>query len=406
MQLLNLKKMINKSLPLHTKNILLQCACIADKNNLKIYLVGGIVRDLILGRKIFDIDITVQGNAIEFCKILEKSLNCEIVQTQENLKTAKVRFSENIDIDFASTRQEEYPRKGYLPTVIKTGCSLLEDIPRRDFSINSIAMSLNNENYGDIIDPTGGLNDLKNKNLRILHKKSFIDDPSRIIRGLKFSVRFGFELSQETKELQDQYLENPIRDLSTSRIKSELEQTFSLNKPEAFDICINQKLYKIFSDTSNSHIKGQEIFDLIQKYLSEIPFIWLIYFGCLIKEEKTIGFFSFEKQEKKIIIDALDMISNNIQTNDNFTIYKYFNNKQTSSILIYYLVTKNPAAILYLESLRKYKIETTGSDLIEMGFQPGNQFPEIFDKILIEKLSGKIKNKSEEIDFIKNIKNS
>ena len=152
------------------------------------------MRDLLLGREIFDVDITVEGDAIELAEFLETKTSAKILQTQPELRTAKIRFENGVEIDFASTRTEAYPKKGHLPVLVKTGCGLMEDALRRDFTINAMAASLNSENFGEIIDNTGGLEDLEKKQLRILHKGSFIDDPTRIIRGLKFAVRFGFEL--------------------------------------------------------------------------------------------------------------------------------------------------------------------------------------------------------------------
>ena len=405
MQPQNLKEKIEKLLSPEAKKIIYECSKIARIKDFRIFLVGGVVRDLLLERNILDIDITVQGDAIEFCKLLQEKTDCRIIQTQNDLKTAKVKFANNIEIDFASTRKEEYPRKGHLPVVIQTGCMLSHDVKRRDFTINSIAVALNPDSFGRIIDYTGGLEDLKNKTLRILHEKSFIDDPSRIIRGLKFSTRLGFELDEKTKQLQENFLKNPNRDISWFRIKSELQQTFSLNSPDVLDKCIEQKIYKIFSDTTNC-INGQEVFNIIQKHHSEIKNLWLIYLGVLLTNKETIEFFNFEKNEKRILSDALNMIEQGSNSNDFFEIYKFFEGKSIESILIFYLVSKNKNATLFLDKLRKYHVETTGDDLISMGFLPGAQYGEIFDSILKERFAGNIHNKREETDFIKTLKNS
>lgn len=402
----NLKAQIEKCLSPETKNIINDCAKIAQEKDFRIYLVGGIVRDLLLERKIYDIDVTVQGDAIEFCKILQAELDCKIIQIQNDLRTAKVKFSNSIEIDFASTRKEEYPEKGHLPIVTETGCSLSSDVYRRDFTVNAISSSLNQNNFGEIEDFTGGLEDLKKKKLRILYEKSFIDDPSRIIRGLKFSVRLGFELEEKTKQQQDEYLKNPNRNLSWFRIKSELQQAFSLNVFEVLDKCVEQKIYKIFSDTTNKNIKAQDVFNIINKYKSEITYIWLVYFGVLLTDKETIELFNFEKNEKRLLVDALEMIHENFYTKDLFEIYKFFENKCIESILIFYLVTKNENAILFLNELRKHKVLTTGDELINMGFLPGLQFKQIFDSVLQERLKGNIQNKQEELNFIKTLKNS
>ena len=177
---------------------------INDTSN-KLFYIGGVVRDELLGRESLDVDITYVGNAIEYC-----SKFGEVVQGNPDFGTVRVKLQQGKDttnkdviVDFASTRFESYPKKGHLPVVEKIGCSLKEDVLRRDFTINALAKSVAT---GEIVDYVGGLDDLKEKKLKVLHDKSFIDDPTRIIRGLKFAVRFGFELDAHTKKLQDEYL--------------------------------------------------------------------------------------------------------------------------------------------------------------------------------------------------------
>lgn len=211
---------------------------IKDTSN-KLFYIGGVVRDELLGRKSFDIDITYAGNAIEYCQRFG-----EVIQKNPDFGTIRINVGGR-EVDFASTRSESYPRKGHLPFVEKIGCSLKEDVMRRDFTINALAKSVAT---GEIVDYTGGLEDLKNKKLRVLHDESFIDDPTRIIRGLKFSVRFGFELDERTRRLQEDYLANINYDMSYKRVKKELIETFNLNSQIAFEKFINEKIYKLVTE--------------------------------------------------------------------------------------------------------------------------------------------------------------
>ena len=177
---------------------------IKDTSN-KLYYVGGVVRDELLGRESFDIDMTYEGNAIEFVQNnLQGIEDFEIVQVNEPFGTVRVK-TDGREVDIASTREEVYEKKGHLPSVTRIGCSLKEDSMRRDFTVNALYKSAVS---GEIIDLTGGLDDLKNKTIRVLHDESFIDDPTRILRGLKFSIRFGFDLDEHTKKLQENYLKN------------------------------------------------------------------------------------------------------------------------------------------------------------------------------------------------------
>lgn len=131
---------------------------------------------------------------------------------------------------------------------------------------------------GEIIDYTGGLEDLKNKKLRVLHDESFVDDPTRIIRGLKFSVRFGFELDEHTRILQEKYLSNINYDMSFKRVKKELIETFSLNSQKAFEKFINDGIYKLVTP-NEVKLPKVNIEKLINDYAVEFP--WIVYAGVL-----------------------------------------------------------------------------------------------------------------------------
>ena len=168
-----------------------------DKN---LYYVGGVVRDELLNVKSLDTDLCYEGNAIEFAQ----NNNLNIIKENPKFGTVRVKLNEK-EIDIASTRTETYPKKGHLPMVSNIGCSLKDDLKRRDFTINAMAKRTTNN---ELIDYFNGVEDINNKVLRVLHKDSFTDDPTRIIRGLKFAVRFNFELSDETKTFQNEYLSN------------------------------------------------------------------------------------------------------------------------------------------------------------------------------------------------------
>lgn len=210
-----------------------------DKN---LYYVGGCVRDEIIGVPSYDIDLCYEGNAIKFAE------NLNVIKTNTAFGTVRIDYDGQI-VDIASTREECYPKPGHLPEVTNIGCPLEKDLLRRDFTINAIAKNTVSGEYSDFL---GGLDDIKQKTLRVLHKNSFKDDPTRIIRGLKFSVRFGFDMEKETLNLQNEYLQNINYDMSYHRIKKELTETFNLNIGAAFDKFKNQGIYKLLG-------KNQEV---------------------------------------------------------------------------------------------------------------------------------------------------
>ena len=252
-----------------------------DKN---LYYVGGVVRDEFLGKESVDTDFCYEGNAIDFSK------NLNVIKENPDFGTVRVLY-EGSEIDIASTRTETYPKKGHLPLVKNIGCSLKDDLKRRDYTINAMAKRTTD---GEIVDYFEGQKDIKNKTLRVLHDESFIDDPTRIIRGLKFAVRFGFELDSHTKILQENYLNNVNYDMSYFRLKKELVETFNLNKQEAFDKFIEQKMYRLLGNNQPEIIKKIKI----EKYLKDksAENIWLIYMSFFNLENLPLT-----KAEKRIL---------------------------------------------------------------------------------------------------------
>lgn len=399
---------------------------INDTSN-KLFYIGGVVRDELLNKQSIDIDITYVGNAIEYC-----SKFGEVIQINPDFGTVRVKIPSsphreiadfvpstgsghnvseelnNVIVDFASTRSETYPKKGHLPVVEKIGCSLKEDVLRRDFTINALAKSITT---GEIVDYVGGLKDLKNKKLRVLHDNSFIDDPTRIIRGLKFAMRFNFELEEHTKKLQDEYLKNINYDMSYKRIKKELIETFNAplsnitkeyKKQRTFEKFINEKIYKLVTP-NDIEIPSTNIEELIEKYCLDIDchvantpcndeHIWLIYVGVL----KDLSRLPLTKIEQKI----LDDVPQNILNSD-FELYKTFENAKIETILLYAILKDPKGAKHYLDNLRNIKISINGKDLQNLGISPSPQYQEIFDEVLKAKLQNSKMTKEDELKIAK-----
>lgn len=382
-----------------------------NDNSNKLFYIGGVVRDELLGRKSIDIDITYVGNAIEYC-----SKFGEVVQENPDFGTVRVAINplpnfshshsdnceilpshrkrgQKVTVDFASTRSESYPRKGHLPVVEKIGCSLKEDVMRRDFTVNALAKSVMT---GEIVDYVGGLEDLKNKKLRVLHDESFIDDPTRIIRGLKFATRFGFELEEHTKKLQDEYLANINYDMSYKRVKKELIETFSLNSQLAFKAFINQKIYKLVT-LNDVKMPKVNIENLVTTYLAAQPpsypaALWLIYVGIL----GDLSRLPLTKIEQKI----LDDVPKEVLKTD-FELYKTFQNTRIETILLYAILKDEAGARHYLDDLQKIKLEITGKDLQNLGIKPSPEYQKIFDEVLKIKLKNPSITKEDEIKLAK-----
>ena len=193
--------MENLLLRLDSKSLSLvrSVGALAGEHGLAAYLVGGPVRDLMLRLPNIDLDITVEGSGIRLAEAFAALHRDAKVAKYPSFKTATVRLADGRLVDFATARQETYARGGAFPAVKPAG--IKEDLIRRDFTINAMAIGIDPKNEGRLIDPFDGSSDLRLKNLRILHEKSFLDDPTRILRAARFKARLGFKIEAKTLKL-------------------------------------------------------------------------------------------------------------------------------------------------------------------------------------------------------------
>src|SRR5690625_2952788 len=199
----------------------------AEEAGQSVYLIGGIVRDIILKQPNDDIDIVVEGNGITFAKKLYADYGGELI-LHETFNTATWTSENGLEIDITSSRLEYYKRPAALPDVETS--TLKEDLYRRDFTINAMAIYLNASIFGQLIDPFNGQLDLKEKKIKILHNLSFVEDPTRILRAIRFETRFNFSMDEQTEKLSLESIDQ-IKDLSVNRIVTELEKMLQETNP-------------------------------------------------------------------------------------------------------------------------------------------------------------------------------
>ncbi len=394
-----LKNEFNKLIPENIRKCIEQAGYSAELSNIKIYLIGGIVRDLILNNAIKDIDITVEGDAIEFCKKLEQTGNFKVITTQENLKTAKVIYNSDIIIDFASTREEYYTSGGQLPIADNFGCSLKEDVKRRDFTINTMALNLTGIDKYALVDYFDGYNDIKKKQIRIIHDKSFMDDPSRIIRAIKFQMRFDFDIENKTNTLMQNYLDSVDNKIPLERIKNELKQYFSIKKDNIYNNFIDKKIYKLICNKPITHFNNDRLIE-VKNYM-DINNLYLVYMVLLlVNSDFDSKRLNLNTNEQKILNEVKTLLPNYpIDKNDNIKIYNSFVKTSELTPVIYYLITGDISVFKFWEKLKYVKVEISGKDLINLGYPPSCLFGKLFKEIIKLKLNGKIITKEDEIKF-------
>ena len=222
---MNLEEKIHRLLDKEVAQVIALTGDAAKEAGMRVYLVGGVVRDLLRNEASKDVDIAVEGDAISLASKLKQKTS---VTTHPSFGTATLKIG-RIRIDLATARLERYASPGALPEV--TPGNINNDLFRRDFTVNSMAVSLNEGTFGELIDPFNGIYDIGEGLIRVLHDKSFEDDPTRIWRAIRYEQRLDFQIEQKTLELLRDGISG-LKLISGDRIRHELELVIKEQKPE------------------------------------------------------------------------------------------------------------------------------------------------------------------------------
>ena len=199
-----------------------QIRVLATSHNTAVYIVGGLVRDLLLGQGSHDLDIVLEGSGLQFAQAIQQKHGGQVtLHPRFGTATWWPTAAENgeIVIDFITARSEAYPQPGALP--VTQPATLVEDLARRDYTLNALAVRLDDPHFGTLIDLHGGFDDLQAGRLRVLHPRSFQDDATRIWRGVRYEQRLGFEFEKNTAVCLNRDLDY-LRTISGDRIRHEL----------------------------------------------------------------------------------------------------------------------------------------------------------------------------------------
>jgi tRNA nucleotidyltransferase (CCA-adding enzyme) len=412
--------LLREKLPARIYEFLVMAGEAADELGLGVYLVGGCVRDLLRGMENFDIDIVVEGDGISFARALGKKTGSKITVHQK-FGTAKVMLPP-LTIDVATARTEYYESPAALPKVETS--SIKKDLYRRDFTINTLAVKLNRKNFGLLLDFFGAQRDLKDRVIRVLHNLSFVEDPTRAFRAVRFSERFGFKLTKHTENLIRLALRMSIFEkLSGSRLFDELMLTFDETDPiKALKRLNDYGLLKVIHKGLTFSAELEAFFQSVHDTIS--------WFELLFLEEQyekgmlylTALLYKLNKADRDSALDRLavppkprDKILNILQTAQGITrklrpgspveIYHILEGCEIEDILFGMALTpdneKKRAISHFLTDLRDIRPVLKGVDLKKIGVPPGPVYSEIFRKILDEKIMGRLATKEEEIKFVK-----
>jgi len=407
---INFGRLIEKQLPPELVNFMWVAGEMANSRGEKLYLVGGVVRDLFMEQPNFDLDVVVEGSAIELAQQLK--LDKGKITTHSRFNTAKLQWHD-WNIDLATARSETYEKPGALPTV--TPGPIEQDLSRRDFTINAMAIRLNPGYYGKLVDPHGGRDDLQAKRIRILHDKSFTDDATRIWRALRYEQRLDFHLEKKTSSLLQRDIPM-LETISADRIRYEIE-------------CICREKYpeKVFNRAGelgvlaslHPSLKGdgalKEKFEHARQECSpDAPsfdlYLALLAYPLAIEEtEQLISRLNLPRLSAKTLRDTIAVKNKMRQLStpgvSPSTIYNLLRDFSPSALEANSLVTQSAVAgqaiHLFLNRLKDVQVSLTGDDLIEMGIAPGPQIKEILELLHQAKLNGKIATRHDEEEVIK-----
>ena len=398
-------KRIERYLPRHLLELVQDISGQADKKGEKAYLVGGVVRDMLLGYTNFDIDLVVEGDAIELAQEVAETSRARLL-VHGHFGTAKLRCN-NFALDLATARKETYARPGALPVV--TPGTLKDDLIRRDFSMNAMAVSLASNDYGKLVDPYSGRSDLEHRLIRVLHPDSFSDDATRILRGVCYEQRFGFEFEAKTARLLERDI--PMLDtISGDRIRHELEHIFEERLPELVIKRLGELgvLHRINpSLKSNGWIaeKFEEARRLKKSaQLHSLYFCLLIYSFNEAEIEQFLDCLTMPARLSRIMRDTLGLKAGrslldkpSLKPSDIYYLLREYEPIAIqANAVASESVTVNHRLQLFLKKLRYVRTSMDGEGLKGLGISAGPEMGKVLRILHKAKLDGEVKTKEDE----------
>ncbi len=420
----NIVKFMKERLSKRLVDILKTLGKIADKKGYRAYVVGGFVRDLFLYRVNEDIDIVIEGDGIAFAKKYASMVGARI-HSYKKFGTAVIIFPDGFKIDVASARMEYYKFPAALPTVEMSSIKL--DLFRRDFTVNTLAIQLCPDRFGILIDFFTAQKDIKEKTIRILHNLSFVEDPTRVFRAIRFEQRFGFSIGKLTSGL----IENAVKmdffkRLSGRRVFAEFRQILEEENPTPAIIRLND--YNLLSVLHLSITLDNDLislFNSVKKVLSwhDLLFLeesymkWAVYFLALIRsgdkkmtDEICVHFELAPRYRRLFCVERFEAdrclfwLERHLPVK-NSVLYNKLSGFKTELLLYMMAATKKEivkrSISNYFTRLRYVHTLISGKDLKNMEIEPGPVFREILQTVLEAKLNGKLKTKSDEFAFVR-----
>lgn len=392
-------------------SLLRQAGEMAAQQGCSIFLVGGVVRDLLLGRPSSDMDLVVAGNAIKVARRLAREIGGQVT-THPSFGTAKLRRCQ-WSLDLATARSETYSRPGALPTV-EPG-TIMADLARRDFTVNAMALDLTPEHYGQLLDPHNGRQDLEQGLIRVLHERSFMDDATRIFRAIRYEQRLGFRMEPATEAWLRRDL-SMLNTVSGDRVRHELELVLQEAQPEKM-LCRAHKLGVLAA--LNPSLKADDWLAAKFAEVRHTPssaaqpgtlYLCLLLY-CLTLEEADalIDYLNFPSSVSRVLKGCLELrerLATLAQPDPKPSDIYSLLHKYPAEAIKANALAQGPGLVqgrlrLYWERLRHIKASLNGSDLQQMGVAPGPRLGRLLAALHKARLDGEVNSRDEEIALVR-----
>jgi len=422
-----LGRFMRERLPRDLQQRLRSFGRVGEELGAQVYLVGGMVRDLLLRQDNFDVDLVVEGDGIAFAREIAAREDCRL-RTHQKFGTAVLIFADGFKVDVASARMEYYQQPAALPTVEYASIKL--DLFRRDFTINTLAIALNEGSFGELLDFFGGQRDLKDRAVRVLHNLSFVEDPTRVYRAVRFEQRLGFRMGRPTEHLlRSAVRQGFIERVGGNRLFRELE--LILREPDPWpavqrmaDLDLLKYIHpnlKVDARMPGLVAETRRVVHWYQLlYLHQPCEPWLVFLLSLtarLDDDSMLGmchrlkvaprFLTLLCEQRRAAKKVLAGLRRRVRRGTEpkaSDLYRML--RPLDSEMLLFLMALGDDSIRrwvghYLSSLQQVRCELNGHDLERLGLPPGPLFREILDTLLAGRLNGRLHSRDDELALVR-----
>ena len=422
----NVRELMIRYLPARSHIVLEAAGRLADEMGVPAFVVGGIVRDLLLGVGTFDLDLVVEGDGIAFARAFARDTGGQVA-LHDRFGTATVTLEEGPRVDIATARKESYAQPAALPLVVPA--SIQDDLLRRDFTINALAVRLNAQRFGEMVDVCNGQGDIDAQRIRILHSRSFLDDPTRIFRAIRFEQRLGFRMDRSTLAcLRGAIATGAIGRLSAHRLSGELKRMFAERHPgraitRMGELGVLHTIHPKLAWSKKLEGMLKRVEHAVAWHERSLPKqkleVWLLYVMALLEELPS-----------KPVADILKRLALSRQAAEATraghaharTVLRRLAKRPAPKpsdvyralagfvweTVVFLLASAKSESVkrlikAYLTSYRQIKPSLTGASLKSLGLKPGPQFKRILDRLLDARLNGDVSSEVEEQELARKL---